>query len=451
MLTGDQVLAFVLLDVVIILIAARAMGWVFVKVGQPRVVGEIVAGVLLGPTLLGPKLFTWTSSWSYLECSTSIQASPAGTEPSITTCLFPQQSRSVLGVLGQIALVLFMFLVGLELDYSALAGKLKGIALVSFGAVATPIALAYVISPVLYDDTFAFSDGGTLSSKSAFTLLVAGMLTVSAFPVMARILQEKGLTATALGAVSVASAAVVTVAMFLVVALAKGVAQGESGTGITTRFVLVAVYIAVMFLVVRPALAPFGRRFEHSGVLTGPMFALVMILLFASAYVAHSLGVNVIVGGFLAGAVLPARQQLFRALVVRLSDLTAVVLLPIFLAFSGLNTDFTVLTTESIVGILVLLVAAVVAKWGGCAVFARLGGLSWTEGSAVGILMNCRGLLVLVVGLVGVQQQVISPQLQVAGVVVALVTTMMTGPLFDQTYKRLPPEPQDGKALTGAV
>jgi hypothetical protein len=168
------------------------------------------------------------------------------------------------------------------------------------------------------------------------------------------------------------------------------------------------------------------------------MFAFIVILLFASCFVAHQLGINVIVGGFLAGAVLPARASLFRELAARLADLTGIVLLPIFLAVSGLRTDFTKLSWSVLVPIVVVLVAAVVGKWAGSAVFARLGGLSWAEGNVIGILMNCRGLLVLVVALAALTAGVISPAMQVVGVLIALVTTMMTGPLFDWAAKRVP-------------
>jgi Kef-type K+ transport system membrane component KefB len=164
------------------------------------------------------------------------------------------------------------------------------------------------------------------------------------------------------------------------------------------------------------------------------------VVLFASAFVANRIGINVIVGGFVAGAILPARVALFRDLSARLAEVTGVVLLPIFLAFSGLNTDFTQLGASFVVGIVVFVAAGIVGKWLGSAVFARLGGLTWTEGNAIGVLMNCRGLLVLVVALIGFEQQIISAPMQVAGVVMALITTMMTGPLFDRFYEKLPQE-----------
>lgn len=446
-LTPDFVLAFVLLDIVIILVAARIFGRMASKVGQPRVVGEIIAGVLLGPTLLGPTIFRWDNPPEFLHCDVSMQAAGSPAAPSISSCFFPQQSKSVLGILGQIALVLFMFLVGLELDWKLLKGKGKAIGIVAVGVVLIPLGLGFVISPFLFDSKWI---GSGNPSELAFTLMVGAMLSVTAFPVMARILQEKGLTTTLMGSVGVAAAAVVTVLMFLLIAVAAGVAADQSTTDQVKRFVGAAIFLAVMFGVVRPFLERWlGPRIEAAGTMSIDLFAGLIIFMFASAYVADRIGINLIPGAFVAGAVLPARSILFRDLSQRLADLTAVILLPIFLAFSGLQTDFTKLGASYIVGIVLFLAAGIVGKWAGGAVSARIGGLSWAEGNLLGILMNCRGLLVLVAALIAFNQGVISAQLQVAGVLMALVTTAMTGPLFDR-FSPAQPEPEQ-PAPAGAI
>lgn len=452
-LTSNQVVAFVLFNIAVILVVARLCGAAAKRVGQPAVVGEIIAGVLLGPTLLGPAIFSWDVPWAFLDC----EAALAGAQPSITDCLFPPQSRAVLGLLGQLALLLFMFLVGLEFDFDLLKGKVTSILLVALGVVAVPVALGFALNPVLYTDVFVFGFGTEdAPSRLAFGLLIGAMLSVTAFPVMARILQEKGLTLSPMGSVGVAAAAVVTILMFVLVSIAGDVAAGASGGEIAQGVGLAAAYLVVMAVVVRPLLMPLGKRYEQrvrklggpvdeagwsdrdefapAGVgwaLTHHMFAIIIVLVLLSGLAAHVLGINVIVGGFVAGAILPARKGLIRDMTTELFDLTAIVLLPIFLAFSGLNTDFTQLSVASLAGIALFLLAGVVGKWGGGAVFARLGGLSWAEGNVLGILMNCRGLLVLVVALIGVQQEVITPAMQLGGVLMALVTTIMTGPLFD--------------------
>ncbi|MBI2169758.1 MAG: cation:proton antiporter [Actinobacteria bacterium] len=459
-LKPDLVLAFVLLDLAIIFIAARLVGALALRVGQPRVVGEIVAGVLLGPTLLGATAFVWGQPWKALHCADSLSFIPEATRPlpNISSCVFPQQARGVLGIIGQIALMFFMFLVGLELDYSLLKGKLRGILTVAIGVITIPIALGFAIGPALYNKTFVanFANPALKPSQTAFTLFVAAMLSVTAFPVMARILQEKNLTRSAMGAIGVAAAAVVTVLMFLTLAVADGVNRGLSTSDHVVKFVGVTVFITALFVVVRPLLAPLGRRFEETGEMTSTMFATIVILMTVSAYVADRLGVNVIVGGFLAGAILPARAQLFKVLSAHMSELTGTILLPVFLAFSGLNTDFTKLGVGAMGGLTLFVAAGIVGKWLGGAVAARAGGLSWAEGNAVGILMNCRGLLVLVVALIAFQGGAISPVMQVGGVLMALITTAMTGPLFDVALKRLPaaddvPLPAEGPTVAEAM
>jgi Kef-type K+ transport system membrane component KefB len=470
-LSGTAVLAFVLFGIALILLAARLVGGLFARIGQPRVVGEIVAGILLGPTFLGPTLLGWDTPWTFLRCEAALAA--LGAAPSVSSCLFPPQSQAVLGVIGQIGLTLYIFLVGLEVDWDALKGKLPTIALVATGSVGIPIAGAFALLPLLYDARFvaAFGEVGQ-PSRGAFALMTGAMLSVTAFPVMARILQERGMTASPLGVIGVAAAAAVTVLMFMVVSAASGLAAGAQPVELVLRLAAAIGYIAVMFVVVRPVLRRLGDRYEqHSarlgrtdgllwsereagvgGPLTTEMFAAIMVLVFVSAGVAHVLGLTVIVGGFLAGVVLPVRGPLIRDMTVELFDLVAVVLLPIFLAFSGLQTDFTRLQAAALPGIAIFLLAGILTKWGGGAIVGRAAGLSWREGNVLGVLLNCRGLLVLVVGLIAVQQNVITGSLQIGAVVMALVTTAMTGPLFDIAQRDLarpvsaPPAPPAGTA-----
>jgi Kef-type K+ transport system membrane component KefB len=437
-LDGNQVVAFVLLDVALILIAARVVGFVFTKIGQPRVVGEIVAGVLLGPTLLGATLWPDFVAPAWLHCQQALLAAPSGTVASPTWCLFPAQSRVVIGALGQVALLLFMFLAGLELDFSLLKGKVKAIFLVGLGVVGLPIVLGFVVGPVLATDVFK----PETASNMGFVLFVGAMMAVTAFPVMVRILQEKGRTQSLMGAAGIAAAAVCTVAMFIAASVASSLAAGVSVGGLSVKLALSLVYLAAMLCLVRPLLARLAKSYEASGTLGSGFFALVLILLFASGYVAHLTGLTVIVGGFMVGLVMPVRKAMFADMSARLAELTGTILLPIFLAVSGLATDFTRLPAAALGGLALFLFAGIVSKWAGGAVFARAGGMTWAEGNVLGILMNCRGLLVLVVSLVGVQSNVITPVMQLGGVLSALITTAMTGPLFDRFVERVPAPPQ---------
>jgi Kef-type K+ transport system membrane component KefB len=366
----------------------------------------------------------------------------------------------VLGNIGQIALIFFMFLVGLELNFKALRGKEIGIVTVAAGVVLVPIALGFAVGPVLFNDTlmvdgvemgkFALTIGDDGPSQVAFSLMVGAMLSVTAFPVMARILQEKGLTQSNMGAIGVAAAAIVTVLMFILVKVANGVAQEDSGADHAEAMIKIALYLAVMLLVVPRILAPLGPRWEKQGF-NAEILAIALIVAFASSWMAQTLGLGVIVGGFVAAVAMPAREFLFREISARLSVFVASILLPVFLAFSGLGTDFTQLKPEYWLGVVIFLIAGIVAKWGGGLVFGKLGGLSWAEANVIGILMNCRGLLILVVALIAIDSQVITPQMQVGGVLMALITTMMTGPLFDRFIgKATPPmPPPDEPPLVG--
>ncbi len=435
----DLLLAFVLLDLTIIMIAALLVGALFRKLGQPTVVGEIIAGILLGPTLLGPTIFTWSHSWSALHCDAALAGSKL--TPSITNCLFPPESRSVLNIIGQIALVLFMFLVALGLDYSMLTGRGRGIATMSLGATLIPVLLGFLILPVLYNAKFVGGFGTSdQPSRAAFGLILGAMLAVTALPVMAHILQEKGLSQTRIGSVGIASSAIISVLMFLVLTTAISVDNHAGAGSILTKYAITAIYIGTMILLVRPALGPLGRRIEALGSITPLTFGVIFVLMFASSYVTERIGITVIPGAFLVGAILPARDILHREFSTRLRDITLVVMLPIFLAYSGLNTDFTKLRPAYLVGIAVFLIAAVAGKWLGGAASARVGGLTWQEGNALGVLMNCRGLLVLVVALAALNAGIITGPLQVGAVLIALITTMMTAPLFDRSLSRIPSE-----------
>ncbi len=348
--------------------------------------------------------------------------------------LFPVQSLEVLNVIGQVGLLLFSFLVGLELEIVALKNNLRTVMLVGLGVVMVPIATAVVIAPALTNGTFQIE--GT--STAGFILFVGAMLAVTALPVMVRILQEKGLTRSRLGSVGIAAAAVCTVAMFVIASLAASISTGEDGGAIALNLVLVGTYLVAMLTVVRKLARRLSDAFRRTSEMSAGVYATVFLAITVSGLLAHILGLTVIVGGFMAGVILPVRKALFNTYHSRLGDLTAVVLLPIFLAVSGLSTDFRQLSVVATGGLALLVLAGVASKWIGGALFTRISGLSWAEGNVIGVLMNCRGLMVLVVALVGVSAGVITPVMQLGAVLMALITTAMTGPLFDATLQKVP-------------
>lgn len=445
-MSSGQVVAFALFDIALILVVARLMGNLFQRLGQPRVVGEIVAGILLGPTILGPTLWPGFTPPDWLGCQQSILLAPQGSELSPTWCLFPPQARLVIGNIGQLALLLFTFLAGLEIDLGFVRTKRRPIVVVGLGVVLVPVAVGLMIAPVL--DSEVFREAG--ASSAGFALFVGAMLAVSALPVMVRILQEKALTRSDMGIVAISSAALTTMALFMTASIASSVASQETSGTIARNVALMIAYLFGGFVFIRLMMSRPTSRYEKSGSFTSGLFALTLIVVVVSGLLADILGLTVVVGGFLAGLAIPHRVAMYQALHERLGDLAATILLPIFLAFSGLMTDFTLLSTPALGGLMVLLGAAVISKWGGGALLGRAGGLAWRDANVLGILMNCRGLLVLVIGLVGVQNGVITPLMQVGAVLMALITTMMTGPLFDRYGRRVEPVSTHGPLVVAA-
>lgn len=435
-LSAQGLLGFVLFDLTVILIVGRSVGTLFRKIGQPRVVGEIVAGVLLGPTLLGHSGWPGFITPGFLHCVIA-----PGMPSSPTSCLFPAAARTVIGQLGQLGLLLFSFLTAVELDRTLLRSRTRGIALLGPGSVLLPIALAVPLGPVLATPVFKPAAASTLD----FTLFVGVLLAATALPVMVRILQERGLSRSPLGCTGIAASAVATVGLFVAASVVSSIANTVGGGGAASvgrALGLAAGYFGLMLLVVRPLLtrvAVLNRVAVRPGDAgTSGVFVAVLAVVLASGLAAHLTGLTVIVGGFVAGLLLPDGAALHRTLDQQLGELTRSMLLPVFLAFSGLQTDLTMVPIEAYGGLVLLLGSAMVSKWAGGAVLAHASGLSWAESNVLGILMNCPGVIVLVVALIGVQNGVITPTMQAGVVLVALVATAMTGPLLNVFLRRLP-------------
>lgn len=419
-----------LLDLALIVIAARLVGAAFVRAGQPRVIGEIVAGILLGPTLLGATLWGGFSAPEWMGCTEALTAAPPGTVESPTWCLFPAQVRPIINGIGQIGLLLFMFLTGLEFDRERIGRRLgQRVFAVGVGVVAIPLALGLLIGPAL--SSGVFKPAGT--SDGAFALFVGALLSVTAFPVMARILEERGLTQTRFGTMAMAAAALCTVLMFMTFAAAASVAIGASAGEMSVQAVSIVGFLVFTLFLIPRLLTRLCRPYVEGGPLDSTMFAIVLTVILVLGYASHELGLSVVVGGFVGGVAMPARSRLLVDMNTQLGLLTRTVLLPVFLAFAGLAADFTALSGEALGGIALLVVTGIAAKWAGGAFVSRLAGISWQEGRMLGVLMNCRGLLPLVVALQGIEAGIATPAVMGAAIILALVTTAMTGPAFDRT------------------
>lgn len=426
-LPPSEVIAYVLADLAIILIAARIVGGIFVRLGQPRVVGEIIAGILIGPTIIGGTL----ARGGITDLDT-----PPQDGTGLVNDLFPLQAFAFLNLIGTVTLVLFMFLVGLEVQQRYLKGREKQIAVVSIAVIVVPVGLGFLVGGIL-DEVGVWkvesTPAGLPVSSTTHALFIGAGLAVTAFPVMARILQEKRMLATDMGAVGIGAAAVVTPLMFLILAGATASARGEGvPSTIGVKLLLAAALVAVLFLLVRPALKwILDRRFDPERPLDPELFALLLIGAVATALAADRIGIHALNGGFLFGAAVPQIAGLGKAVIDRLQSFVVIFLIPIFLAVSGLQTDLTVLGASQIAGVLLFLVAMIVGKWVAGALAGAAVGLNFKEANTIGVLMNCRGLMILVVALIGKQAGVITDPMQIAFVLGAIVTTLMTGPLVN--------------------
>jgi Kef-type K+ transport system membrane component KefB/nucleotide-binding universal stress UspA family protein len=398
----DPVARFIL-QLVAIILASRLLAFVTTRLGQPLVIAEITAGILLGPSLLG-----WLA-------------------PGLGAELFPAASLPTLQLVSQLGLVLFMFLVGLELDTAQLRGHGHASVVISHSSIIAPFALGALLAVVAYP---ALSEPHV--SYWAFTLFLGVAMSITAFPVLARILSERQLMRTPVGAMAISCAAVDDVTAWCLLAFVVAVtrAAGLGGAVLTTVFAVT--YILVMFFVVRPFLARVGLRVANRAGLTQGVVAGTLLLLFASSFVTEKIGIHALFGAFLFGAILPRAGGYARVLAERLEDVVIIVLLPIFFAYSGVRTQIGLLSSWSDWAwcALIILVACL-GKFGGSTLAARVMGIGWRDASTIGVLMNTRGLMELIVLNIGLDLGVIGPKLFTMMVIMALVTTFMTTPILE--------------------
>jgi Kef-type K+ transport system membrane component KefB len=399
-------LALLLAQIASILLVSRAVGMVTRRLGQPHVIAEMLAGIALGPSLLG---LLW---------------------PSASSVLFPASSMPVLKMLSQFGLVLFMFIVGLELDPALLRGRRRASVLISNVGILFPFALGFGSAWLIYE-THAPAGVAFLP----FALFLGTAMSVTAFPVLARILTERGLTQSRVGATAIACAAVDDVSAWcllaFVVAIARADALGEAAwtAGLAVAFSL------FMLLAARPLLRRFGTAVSERGGLTSPRLVLVFVLLLASSGITELIGIHALFGAFLFGAVMPKEGGLATELAGKLESTAVLLLMPLFFAYSGLRTHIGLLGGggEWLIA-LGLIVVATLGKFGGGTLAARVTGLNWREASTIGVLMNTRGLMELIVLNVGMDLGVITPTIFTMLVLMALVTTFATTPVLRFIY-----------------
>lgn len=391
-----------LLAILVILIACRLAGWAARLIGQPPVVAEMIAGVLLGPSLLG-------AVW------------PEGSQ-----WFFPEATRTLLGQLSQVGLALYMFSVGAEMRMELVVSSWRTSAAVSLAGLLVPFALGGALG-VQAVATGGFFTESVVPWEAAFFLGAA--LCITAFPMLARIIRTQGLTGTRLGTVALGAGALDDVAAWIIVAAVVASTTGD-GTDLGIAVGGGFAYALFVFFVARPALAWWGHRVNTRGRPSEIDLPLIVIVALFGGWCTESIGLHPVFGAFLMGAVMPrgVLQDIVRD---RLEPLVTVLLLPIFFTYSGLQTELPALMRPEVWFLLLaVLVAAILGKAGACTVAARLGGLSWRESCGAGALMNARGLMELIVINIGLQAQLITDALFTVLVVMAIVTTLMATPLF---------------------
>lgn len=395
-----------LAQIAVILLCARVLGRALRLVGQPKVIGEMLAGIMLGPSLLG-----WLA-------------------PGLSTALFPAASLGFLNALSQIGLLFFMFLVGLELDPKLIRGREHAVVMASHASIVAPFFLGSCLALFLYP---RLSDDGV--TFTGFALFIGAAMSVTAFPVLARILSERGLTRTRLGALALACAAVDDVtAWCILAAVVLIVRSADAPISIPLMVGGSLFFVLIMLTVVRRALARLETTYTKWGFLSQDRIAAVVFLVLVSGWITERLGVHAVFGAFLAGAVMPKGEGFVREFRARFEDVMVVLFLPLFFAFTGLRTSVALISGDLWAYMAAVLFVAVAGKIGGSALAARRSGMSWRESWALGTLMNTRGLMGFVILNVGLDIGVISPALFAMMVLMALATTLMTSPLLDWIY-----------------
>ena len=395
-------LSILVLQVIIIIIAARLVGLLFLKIRQPVVVGEMLAGVILGPSVFG-------ALW-----------------PTAQMFLFPSSSMLPLNMLSQVGVIIFMFLVGLGLNVQHLRLKAHTAVLVSHAGIMVPMLLGIALSLFIYP-----SVASPLVSFTVFALFIGVAMSITAFPVLARIIEERGLTKTYLGATAIACAAVDDVTAWCVLAIVVAIARADGLTSALMTIFLTLLFISMMLFLLKPRIERLlGEKFR-SGISSKGTMPFVMVIVFISALFTEIIGIHALFGAFLAGVVMPSHAGLRNFLRERLDAFSTTILLPLFFAFTGLRTQIGLLDDwQSWLMCIAVIGVAIAGKLGGSMMAARWTGMNWQDSLSIGALMNTRGLIELVVLNLGYDLGILSPKIFAMMVLMALVTTFMTGPLL---------------------
>ncbi|MDR0749419.1 MAG: cation:proton antiporter [Tannerellaceae bacterium] len=394
--------ATLLLQVIVILLACRLFGWLFIKMGQPTVIGEILAGIVLGPSILGHFA------------------------PGIAAFLFPPESMLNITVLSQFGLILFMFSIGMELDIAEVRKTFKETLLISHTSTIVPFFFGMLAAYFIYD---IYADKGT--PFLSFALFIGIAMSITAFPVLARIIQEKGLTKSHLGTITLASAANGDITAWCLLAVVVAFAQAGSMLSAVYNILFSGVYILFMLFAVRPFLQALGHLYHNKEVIDKGLVAFMFFILVGAAYLTEILGLHALFGAFIAGIVMPGNLKFRKIMTEKVEDVSLSLFLPLFFVSTGLRTEIGLLNTPELwqlCGIIILV--AIAGKFGGAYLSARFVGESIRDSLYIGAFMNTRGLMELIVLTIGYEMHILTPPVFVMLVIMTLVTTFMTTPLL---------------------
>ena len=398
----QQPLTNLLLQFVVIIVVARVTGFLFEKINQPAVIGEMVAGILLGPSLLGILL------------------------PKVEDFLFPANTMEILGMFSQIGVILFMFTVGIELDLPTLRKKTHAAVMVSHAGIFVPFLFGTSFSILLYRllpiPNISFS---------AFALFMGIAMSITAFPVLARILEERGLSKSKLGVTAIACAAVDDVTAWCGLAIVVAVVQSEGMRDVLLTILLTLTFAGIMIFVIRPSAGYLIQKSNINDLLSRNLLAVIFAFVFISALITEAIGIHALFGAFLAGIVMSQSVDLRKHLKQNMEIFTSAFLLPLFFAYTGLRTQIGLLDSwQSWLICVSIIFVAIAGKFGGSMLAARLTGMTWYDSASLGALMNTRGLMELIALNIGYDLGILSAQIFAMMVLMALATTFMTSPLL---------------------
>lgn len=396
-------LAILLIQILTIIFTARTFGFIFNKMGQPTVIGEIIAGIFLGPSLLG--------MWF----------------PEYSTFLFPKSSLGNLQLLSQIGLVLFMFVIGMELDLKVLRNKTIDALIISHIGIIIPYACGLSLSFYLYNE---FAPEGI--NFISFGLFMGIAMSIAAFPVMARIIQERNLTKTRLGTLAITCAASDDITAWCILALVIAIVKAGTITSALFTILIVIGYLVIMIKLVQPFLKKFGEVYSNKESLSLNIIATIFGILLISSLATEILGIHALFGAFLAGAIMPPSVNFRRLIIEKIESVSLGLFLPLFFVFTGLRTEIGLLNNQHLWQTCAVIIGvAIFGKFGGSMFGAKLVGNNWKDSLSIGAFLNTRGLMELVVINIGYDLGVLSPEIFAMMVLMALFTTFMTGPALD--------------------